>query len=294
MEAGKDPKQGTKHGGDQPADRKATSEPHVTVDTPSVTPEEQPFVRQPVAEFGDLRQPGTASGTIESSTPNSSSEGTWRKEAVDSRTYTPWSERPTLQKFIDIPYELKNRIIEAFTPLPSRSLGELKDRAKVLLELVEPEISQIAHKDLVTLVSDAAERLHSNPRARVQDLVNIFSNNRAKNRDESFVVKIRQKGDSLEIRITTNSWHKGPLKDFDMELSRVKTRQIIATVIRVGETLNQAEYAPNHLKVVVGSALGQRDGLMHYLWEVLPGDLYRVGFQIGREIKLASKGGGGI
>ena len=286
MEAGNDPKQGKKHGGDQPADRKATTEPQVTVGTPSVTPEEQPFVRQPVAEFADLRQPGAASATIENSTPNSTNEGTWRKEAVDSRTYTPWSERPTLQKFLDIPYELKRMVVEAFTPMPLCELGELKARAHQLLQLSEPEISRIANKDLVNLIKAASDRLGQNPRESVQDLIKEFSRNQGKNTDDLFQVRLKQKGELLKIEIVANSNTQRLFRASEAVLSRSKTRELIASVIQVAEMLAQLESGPSTLKFAIRSQNASREEHKPFLWEVCTEDLYRIGFQVGRSIKV--------
>ena len=224
----------------------------------------------------------------------SSVASTWAKDAIDSREYTPWSERPLLQRILDLPYEFRKMVREAFLPLPSHPLDELKGRAAALLHLSESETSQIAHRDAITLISAAAERLHHNPRAHVNDLLDTFSSNRAKNRDEGFVVKIQQRDSTLEVNITANSYIQRLFRASDAELSRTKTREIIATVIEVADALMLSEHAPNNLKVTVRSALGSRQSDMPFLWEVREADLYRVGFQSGREIKLALKRDEGI
>jgi hypothetical protein len=275
MKQGNDMKPGNKDG--QPADHAATTKPPETVGTPSGTLEGQPFMRQPVPEFGDLRQPGAAGATIENSTPNSTSEGTWRKEAVDSRTYTPWSERPTLQKFLDIPYELKRMVVEAFTPMPLCELGELKARAHQLLQLSEPEISRIANKDLVNLIRAASERLGQKPRKGIQDLINEFDKNRGKNREDLLQVRLKQKGELLAVDIVTNSYTGRPLRP---------TRELIATVIKVAEMLAQWESGPGTLKFAVGSQKPSSLGYDPHLWQVYYDDFYRVGFKFQPRLSI--------
>jgi hypothetical protein len=279
VEAGNDPKQGTKHGSHHPAEPEPTATTYATAGAPSVTPGEQPFVRQTVAGCEQLRQRGTASATIGNRTPNSTREGTWRKEAVDSRTYTPWSERPTLQKFLDIPYELKRMVVEAFTPMPLCDLGELKARAHQLLQLSEPEISRIANKDLVNLISAASERLGQKPQKGIQDLINEFDTNRGKNREDLLQVRLKQTGEILAVDIVTNSYTRRSFRAPDSELSRLKTRELIATVIKVAEMLAQLESGAGTLKFAVGSQNPSSLGHDPHLWEVYYDDFYRVGFK---------------
>ncbi len=236
MEAGNDPKQGTKHGSHHPAEPEPTATTYATAGAPSVTPGEQPFVRQTVAEMSPLSQPrGNSSieGTRDEKGATPPDGSSWRPEMVDRRDLVPWEQRPILQRILDIPDEFKRLGLAILGRERRLSLEEVKGRARHFLSLEEPEITKLADMKLAGLIREATKRLAEKPTAYVGDLVYEYSKSRNEKRHSDHLgVLFSSKSDVITVKINSSSKESRILKAPNDNLSALQTRRLVATVLK--------------------------------------------------------------